>query len=305
MRLIAACLSLCGALCFAAAATAATVPLSTVVSLDAGAGEFTEGLTVDHGGNLYVGLAFQGRILKIAPDGTRSIIGSFPIGDGLIVGLAVDDAGNVYAAVDSFDANQGIWRVSRTGAVEQYAALASSGFPNGLAFDDQGNLYVTDSSLGTIWRIDRRTRAVTQWLSSPLLAGDPIDNFGANGIAFWHGDAYVSNSDRSSIVRVPMETDGTAGTPAVYVADPALGYADGIAFDPAGNLYVASSSGSNTLERVGRDGTVETLATAADGLDYTASVAFGTSHGEHGELYFTNAGVSFGTPSVMQVDVGG
>jgi sugar lactone lactonase YvrE len=290
------------------AATAATVPLSTVVSLDPSANEFTEGLAVDHRGNIYVGLLFQGAILKISPDGGRSILATLPLGDtglGLIVGLAADDAGNVYVADDTFEAaTQGIWRVSPTGEVERYAALDPTGFPNGLAFDDRGNLYVTDSGLGTIWKIDRGGGTATAWSSSPLLSGDPsFDNFGANGIAFWRGDAYVSNSDRSSIVRVPMNPDGTAGTATVYTADPTLGYADGITFDTHGNLYVASSSGSNTLERISPDRTIQTLATAADGLDYTASVAFGTSHGEHGTLYFTNAGITFGTPSVMAADV--
>ena len=178
-------------------------------------------------------------------------------------------------------------------------------FPNGLAFDQHGNLFVTDSSLGTIWRIPSRGGAATAWLSSPLLAGDPsLSGTGANGIAFWHGDVYVANSDQMSIVRVPVSRNGSAGTPRVYVADPSIGFADGIAFDARGSLYVASSFTSNTLVRIAPDRTIQLLATAADGLDYTASVVFGTSHGDRTKLYFTNAGVNFGTPSVMTADVG-
>ena len=289
------------------AATAATVPLKTVVSLDPAANEFTEGLAIDRRGNLYVGLALQGRILKVTPDGVRSTLATLPIGGGLAVGLAVDAPGNVYAAVDSFDpATHGIWRITPRGASERIAALDPTGFPNGLAFDNRGDLFVTDSALGTIWRISRWGGAATAWLQSPLLAGDPINGFGtgANGIAFWHGDVYVSNSDRMSIVRVPVNRDGSAGTPTIYASGPAIGYADGIAFDALGSLYVASSFLSNTLVRIAPDRTVQTLATAADGLDYTASVAFGTSHGERTQLYFTNAGVNFGAPSVMKADVG-
>jgi sugar lactone lactonase YvrE len=307
MRIGVACFVVCVGLFVVPLGAAATVPVATVVSLDPAANEFTEGLTIDRRGNVYVGLAFQGRILKIAPDGRRSTFATLPIGSGLLIGLAVDAADSVYAAVDSFDpATQGIWRVSSARAAPiRVAALDPTGFPNGLAFDRQGDLFVTDSSLGTIWRISRFGGAATAWLSSPLLAGDPsLSGIGANGIAFWHGDVYVANSDRMSIVRVPVNRDGSAGTPRVYVADPAIGFADGIAFDARGSLYVASSFTSNTLVRIAPDRTIQLLATAADGLDYTASVAFGRSHGDRTKLYFTNAGVNFGTPSVMTADVG-
>lgn len=306
MKVAVACVVACVGLFLTPLAVAAVVPVTTVASLDAASNEFTEGLTIDRGGNIYVGLAFQGRILKIAPDGRRSTFASFPIGSGLLVGLAVDSVGSVFAAVDSFDpATHGIWRVSSGRPPVRIAALDPASFANGLAFDQHGSLLVTDSSLGRIWRIANCRGPATVWLSSPLLEGDAsLSGTGANGIAFWHGDVYVANSDRMSIVRVPVSRDGSAGTPNVYVADPAIGFADGIAFDARGNLYVASSFTSNTLTRIAPDRTIQTLATAADGLDYTASVAFGTSHGERTKLYFTNAGVNFGTPSVMRADVG-
>ena len=192
----------------------------------------------------------------------RSTLATLPIGGGLVVGLAVDAAANVYAAVDSFDsATHGIWRITPKGASERIAALDPTGFPNGLAFDKRGDLFVTDSFLGTIWRIGRFGGAVTVWLQSPLLAGDPVNGFGtgANGIAFWHGDVYVSNSDRMSIVRVPVNRDSSAGTPTIYAAGPAIGFADGIAIDFQGSLYVASSFLSNTLVRIASDRTVQAL----------------------------------------------
>ena len=169
MRFAAACFVVCAGLFVAPLASAATVPIATVVSLDPASNEFTEGLAIDRRGNIYVGLAFQGRILKIAPDGRRSTFASLPIGNGLLVGLAVDPAGNIYAAVDSFDpATHGIWRVSSARAPVRVAALDPTGFPNGLAFDQQGNLFVTDSSLGTIWRIPQL------WRSRDGLAVEPV-----------------------------------------------------------------------------------------------------------------------------------
>jgi sugar lactone lactonase YvrE len=308
MRTAITCIFLLGALLATPLAAApATVPLTSVVALNPSANEYPEGITIDKRGNVYVGLAFDGRILKLAPDGARSTLAALPIGGGALIGLAVDASGNVYAAVASFDpATHGIWRVSPQGASARIAALDPTGFPNGLAFDDRGNLFVSDSLLATVWRIGKGGGPAEAWLQSPLLAGDPINGsgFGANGVAFWRGDLYVANTDRGSIVRVPVNPGGSAGTPTTYVADPAIHFADGIAFDVRGNLYVASSVLTNTLVRIAPDRTLETLASAADGLDYTASLAFGTGRGERTHLYFTNAGVNFGRPSVMTASVG-
>jgi hypothetical protein len=69
---------------------------------------------------------------------------------------------------------------------------------------------------------------------------------------------------------------------------------------PAGSLYVVNSLLTNTLVRIASDRTLETLATAADGLDYPASMAFGTGRRERTQLYIANVGVNFGLPSVMK-----
>jgi sugar lactone lactonase YvrE len=308
MRIGIACLfAVAAVLATPLAATPATVPLTTVLSLDPAANEYPEGIAIDKRGNIYVGLVFDGRIFRLGPDGSRSTLTTLPLGGGLLVGLAVDAPGNVYAALASFDpATHGVWRISPEGASERIAALDPAGFPNGLAFDDRGNLFVSDSFLATIWRIGRGAGTAEAWLQSPLLAGDPVSGFGfgANGLAFWRGDLYVANTDLGSIVRVPVQPDGQAGAPEIYVADPAIAFADGIAFDVRGSLYVVNSLLTNTLVRIAPDRTLETLATAADGLDYPASVAFGTGRGERTQLYIANVGANFDRPSVMKADVG-
>jgi hypothetical protein len=45
------------------------------------------------------------------------------------------------------------------------------------------------------------------------------------------------------------------------------------------------------------------LATAADGLDYPASIAFGLGD-DASSLYIANVGAAFGTPSVMRATIG-
>jgi sugar lactone lactonase YvrE len=77
--------------------------------------------------------------------------------------------------------------------------------------------------------------------------------------------------------------------------------ADGLTLDGSGAVWVAASYGSDRLLRVTRHGAVCVVADRADGLDYTASPAFGRTPSTRTSLYFTNAGDDFGEPSVMSV----
>src|ERR1700730_9400590 len=69
--------------------------VSTVYRFDANKGEFIEGLAIDKGGSIYVGLALLGEIWKFTPDGTPSLFATLDIGQfgGALIGLAVDDEG--------------------------------------------------------------------------------------------------------------------------------------------------------------------------------------------------------------------
>jgi sugar lactone lactonase YvrE len=291
----------------AAPAAAAVVPLRTVATFDPTANELPEGLAVDKTGNLYVGFAFTGEIRKIAPDGTKTTVATLPVGQGLLLGLAVDGPGEVYAALGSFDpATHGVWEVTPEGSAHRLAALDPSGLPNALAFDDLGNLYASDSFLGVIWRIPRGSHNADLWVQDPLLAGDPESGigFGANGLAFWRGDLYVGNTDQATVVRVPVAPDGTPGAPRVWVHDPQLRGADGLQFDVLGNAYVTTDGLGNSLARVTPDRSITTLATADDGLDYAASIAFGQGPRDPKELFVANVGANFGRPSVMVADIG-
>jgi sugar lactone lactonase YvrE len=291
----------------AAPTARAAVPIQTIATYDASRGEWPEGLALDHGDNIYVGLAGTGEIRRIAPDGSQTTLARLPVGQGLLLGIATrsrDDA--VYALVASFDpATHGVWRVGFDGPAERIAALDPNGFPNGIAFDRRGNLYASDSFLGLVWRL-KPGGTPQVWVRSPLLDPDPAGlGIGANGLAFdAHGDLYVANSDRSSVVKIPVQSDGSAGRPRVLVQDARLHVADGMAFDTDGNLYVACSLGNDALYRVHTDRSIETLATAADGLDYPANIAFGTDDRDRKSLYIANVGADFGHASVARAQIG-
>ena len=302
------------------APAAATPPrFPDLISFDPTAGEFPEGIAVDKVGNVFV--AFddpRGEIRKFTPRGGESLLADF--GTPGVLGLAVDATGNVYAARE-VPPDNGVYRVDRSGNVERIPGTEAIVFPNALAFDKRGNLYVTETfsfdpplseypgcdigsgpffGQGGIWRIPPGGEAEL-WLRHELLTGLCLPNpipfpLGANGIAYRRGALYVANTERTLIVRIPVNPDGSPGTPepVVNVGDaippgpfgpPVL---DGIALDVHGSIY-ALAIDSSRLVRVSPDGeTVDVLATAADGLDFPASLAFGTGKGERRSLFITN-----------------
>ena len=291
-------------------ATAASGP-ETVFSFDPNEGEFPENITVDKRGNKYLSMPPRGEIRKIDADNqTQSTLATLDPGELGVLGLQVDPQGVLYACLVSFDPNtHGIWRISRDGTTDLFAALDPESFPNDIALAGH-SLLVTDSIGGQILRVTNG--GTDEWLDDELLDGDGSFDLGfpvgANGIAAAKdGTIYVANTEKGRIVRVPVNTDDSAGTPTTFVEGPDLIGADGIAFDTREHLYVALVS-QNKLVRIAPDGSIETLADENDELDAPSDVAFGTTRGEQKDVFITNfAFPEFSAepdPTLMKLDVG-
>jgi len=99
-------------------------------------------------------------------------------------------------------------------------------------------------------------------------------NIGANGIALKGSSFYVTNTDKGSIVQIPVMADGSAGTPTVFVAPDCanLSGADGLTVDPDGNFIVAVNH-LNKLVRISPTGQVVPLLSAPL-LDFPTSSVF-------------------------------
>jgi sugar lactone lactonase YvrE len=288
----------------------ASGPIETVVAFNPVAGQFPEGVAVDVTGTAYVSLISPvAQIRKIDRNGGQSVLAQFaPMGFGPL-GLAVDSSGDLYVARASFDpATRGAYSVAPDGTTTRLPGTGGILFPNGLALDPHGDLFVTDSIAGAVWKIPRGGSA-SVWFQSPLLAGNGSVGLGfplgANGIAFGKNEVVVSNTEGARLVRIPVLPDGSAGSASVVAQGPALFGADGVALDVFGDAFVAVNP-QNTLLRVAPDGAITTLATAADGLDNPASLAFATSHGERKTLYITNfaAFSAAPKPALLRTGVG-
>ena len=305
-------------------ATAGATGHAEVVTLfDAETGQLSEGVAVDPRGNVFVSLAPLGQVLKFAPGSSEyEVFGSIPdwTGEGAgLLGLAVDERGNVYAAAQS-TGSTGVWKFDRnTGNETLLTGTDQLTFPNSLAFDRRGNLFVTDSFsggdapdyLGAIYRIGRHG-TVEKWVESALLGGTGelgLGVVGANGIAYYDNTIYVANSEKFSLMAITIRSNGRAGDIETLAQGFDLFIPDGITIDAHGGVYVAVI-GLSAIKRVNSDGSIDTIAEGADDfLDLPASLAFGTIAGTEQTLYAVNLALvpEIGTgigPALVAINVG-
>jgi sugar lactone lactonase YvrE len=283
-------------------------PIEVVAAFDATAGQTPEGIVMDRRGVIYTSFALSGEIRRIRPDGVQDTVAVIDTGGGLVLGLTIErDTGEILAAVKGGGGDPhatGVWRVSPGGGATQWVATDPAGQPNGIFADHHGHTYLGDSLLGVVWRIDPDGE-LDQWAADPLLEGDPDAGvpiaFGANGVLVHQSAVYVANTDRASVVRIPVRHDGSAGTPHVYVSHPELLGADDMAFDAVGNLYVTTDGLGSSLVKVTPWRQVRTIATLADGIDYPAQLTFGRGAHDARTLYIANVGLIAGGAAVLAV----
>ena len=164
-------------------------------------------------------------------------------------GLAFDPQGQMYVS-SRYDGT--VYRVAPNGSMTTYAE--GLGVATGIAFDREHNLYVGDRT-GTIWRIDRDRQIFVFATLEPSIA--------AYHLAFSpSGSLFVTGPTTSSFDAVhSIDAHGS-----VSVFYRGLGRPQGLAFDAAGNLYVAASlAGKRGIVKITPEGNAS-LAVAGHNL---------------------------------------
>ena len=211
-----------------------------------------EGVTADLDGIVYAG-GEAGQIYRVSLDGSAEQIATT---DGFILGLCLDGDGAIYACDLALGA---VKRIGPDGGVTTYSSGSpgrSMAVPNYPVFDAAGNLYVSDSGGwkeygGCLFRI--RPGGETE------VVGEGLEAF-PNGMAL-HPDGsrlYVVLSNMPGVVSLALGQDGSVGTPQTVVALPRH-VPDGLAFDVAGNLYIACYT-PDVIYRLAPDGELAVVA---------------------------------------------
>lgn len=224
-----------------------------------------------------------GQLYRLDPaTGTHVELGS---SEGWLLGLALDDAGSVYACDPKAHA---VLVFSPSGAyrtVSQGTADRAMVTPNYPAFDRSGRLYVSDS--GT-WGSDDGCIFVISPDGRTDVWSSDVPHF-PNGLAISPDERalYVAESTLPGISRIPIRDDGSAG-PAELVAAMPQTVPDGLAFDRDGRLYIGCYRPDAIY--LLNDGRLETVAHDVQGTALSAptNLAFGDADGA--SLYIASLG---------------
>ncbi len=199
---------------------------------------------VDGEGNIYV--TFSGQRGQKVPVSLYKVTANYvvkPFVTELInpTGLALDRSGALYVSCRH---DGTVHRVTPDGRAQQW--LEGMGTATGLAFDSVGNLYVGDRS-GTIFKISPDRQIFVFATLEPSIAAYHLAFSPAN-------ELYVTGPTTSSFDVVYKITQG--GEVSVFYRG--LGRPQGLAFDSAGNLYVAASfNGRRGIVRITQNARAE------------------------------------------------
>jgi DNA-binding beta-propeller fold protein YncE len=190
----------------------------------------SDGLALDPAGNVYVGTQDGNRVVKVTPDGVQSTYAFVPTP----MGLVFDSAGNLYVTTYM---NNTIVKILPNGTVEPFASGLN--VPYALAFDRAGNLFEADWGSGTIYEFKKTGRTLS---STPVVYATVPGN--PTCVVFNSaGDLFVDTGDYNGGPGSIFEIKRGHRAPDTFVAAIADPYQ--MAFDNAGNLFVASGGDVN------------------------------------------------------------
>ncbi|WP_435058718.1 SMP-30/gluconolactonase/LRE family protein [Streptomyces sp. bgisy060] len=253
-----------------------------VAPFDFAAGQTPENIALEPDGSADLTFAYARQVARVTREGTTTVLATLPevtdpqtpgFGAAIVTGIARAHDGTLYVNYATGTAENGIWRLAPGGgAPEQIVALSSDVLPNGLALDEEcGTLYVADSARGLVWSVPLDTRTPSVWASGTALEPTAAIAFGANGIKVHNGAVWVSNTARSTLLRIPIGEGRVAGP--IETRATGLTTIDDFGFTGHGDTVLAALVMESRLELVRPDGTHRTVLTAADGLDNPTSVA--------------------------------
>ena len=270
--------------------------------------DLPEGIALDQEGNIYTSMILLGEIRKRARTGVRIRWQSYRQGQAAWQSMKTVVYLLPFTAALSFQLFQmqtAFGEFSRTVRHNDLRRYQMKHFLMVLSLEPAMTCLLAIRYFGKVYRVSP-DGAVADWSVDPSLLGDPNTPFpipvGANGLAFSGDNLFVNNLTVQSIVRIPVEADGSAGTPTVAFSNPLLFGADGLAADANGNLYVANIV-QNTILPHATDGAIDVLADVNDGLDGPSSLTLGVDQ----DIFFVNSGLVTSSaggdpmPSLMRI----
>ncbi|HEX6274428.1 MAG TPA: SMP-30/gluconolactonase/LRE family protein [Polyangiaceae bacterium] len=257
---------------------------------------FPEGVALDRDGNFYLGSMYLGLIYKANAEsdeavpfihaGTNdlvSVLGMYAEdGDGSdanpgTLWVCSSDAGNgsragtAPVALKAFNlktgAPTGSWPWPAPTPADPNVSV--NGFCNDITVDAEGNVYATDSWYPRILRLPKTGRTSTTpleiWKTDPRFGEDM---WHLNGIDVDQATRtlYVVENHPGGLFKIPINTDGSAGTVTPIATSPALRGPDGLKVIAPNLLATGEGSGVSLIEVTGNTATVTEVFQGLDGI---------------------------------------
>ena len=283
-------------------------------------------------GNLYVASPLTGDVLRFqGPNGAQAgqfideYVSAEAFGINQAKGLAFGADGHLYVTNSSggggaagphevlrFQGPQAaspgaaLPAVGQSGAVFVSSGSGELSNPSGLTFGPDGRLYVVNTFGDSVNRYDASTGAFIDKFVAPKSGGLDIPtelSFGPDGFLYVTSSTLdEAQASHHQVLRY-NGTDGSFAGAVMPGGSGGLNSPSGIAFDSAGNLYVASLGTSEVL-RYGRASEAVFLVTLNAPFPTAVTVNYTTSNGTAGAGdYTTTSGAVTFEPGVTRVTV--
>ena len=221
-------------------------------------------LAIDSQDNVYLESVYSEAIEKMGPDGTIAAFGTLPAG-AQPAALTVDSQDALYAVTVPAVGTVEIFKFASNGTPSEVATVPGTD-GRGIAVDAAGNIYVSIDKLRGASSppivIDKITPSGT--VSTFAQAGNPGGDQAGPLVFDKSGNLLLSRE-------FGIDSIAPDGTVTTLVANPPFGASEGIALDPAGNLYATDWLG-NGIARIA----VASSPLAAAVLPGSRSVQLGT-----------------------------
>ncbi len=286
-----------------------------ILAVIGGPGSHIEGIA-EHGGKLYVADWKDAAVYRIDPTNPAPTrVAVLPVPGVGILGVAADDAGNLYFAVPDSGlvlkvaANRiGASDFSPTTDVSKFATGAKGA--NGLAFDHSGHLWIGGGDSHVLYHVGPKGGKAQVFAKdySPMNPDTTVGvrPYTVNGVAMdSKGLVYTVNTGTGEVSRLEVKPDYKPGKIESFVRDDRLMGADGVIVDGQDNLWIACNI-RNALMKVTQAGEISEIAVNGPGgpLHFPAELkAIGNA------IYLANfnlpigvnAGTPDSTPSIAEV----
>jgi hypothetical protein len=221
---------------------------------------FLENLILLPDGNLLVNSHFEGVVYKIDTKGNQSKLASV---NGKVTGIAAYGKDKFILTGNDENDKPELYLLNNKGTIEKLMDLPDGIFLNGIAHFKNDDFLIADSYKGCIWKVNVKTKTVTNWLENDLLkrSTDKNPTPAANGIKMFKNKIYVSNTQKQLLLQIGIANDKPL-EPEIYAKEVNI---DDFTFDDIGNLY-ATTHVYNSIIKITPNKTISIIAEQPQGV---------------------------------------